>query len=49
MLPVGPVTRDEFCAATEEVLGRKVLAMLGDHNAAANYSVLVFLLEPEQP
>jgi uncharacterized protein YbcI len=40
---------DEFCAATEEVVGRKVLTMLGDHNAAANYSVMVFLLEPEQP
>jgi uncharacterized protein YbcI len=38
---------DEFCATTEEVLGRKVLAMLGDHNARANSSVLVFLLEPE--
>jgi uncharacterized protein YbcI len=40
---------DEFCAATEEVLGRKVLAMLGDHNARANSSVMVFLLEPERP
>ena len=38
---------DEFCAATEEVVGRKVLAMLGDHNARANSSVLLFLLEPE--
>ena len=38
---------DEFCAATEEVLGRKVVAMLGDHNARANSSVLAFLLEPE--
>ena len=40
---------DDFCAATEEVVGRKVVAMLGDHNAEANYSVLVFLLEPERP
>ena len=32
---------DGFCEATEEVVGRKVLAMLGDHNAVANYSVLV--------
>jgi uncharacterized protein YbcI len=39
---------DEFCAATEEVVGRKVLAMLGDHNARVNSSVLVFLLEPER-
>ena len=38
---------DEFCAATQEVVGRKVLAMLGDHNARANSSVLLFLLEPE--
>jgi hypothetical protein len=39
----------EFCAATEEILGRKVVAMLGDHNAVANTTVLVFLLErPEQ-
>jgi uncharacterized protein YbcI len=36
----------DFCAATEEVVGRKVVAMLGDHNAQANTTVLVFLLEP---
>jgi uncharacterized protein YbcI len=40
---------DDFCATTEEVVGRKVLAMLGDHNAAANASVMVFLLDPEGP
>jgi uncharacterized protein YbcI len=40
---------DEFCAVTEEVVGRKVLSMLGDHNAVANSSVMVFLLEPERP
>ena len=40
---------DAFCAATEEVVGRKVLAMLGDHNAVANHSVMVFLLEPKRP
>ena len=28
---------------------RKVVAMLGDHNAVANSSVLVFLLEPDRP
>jgi uncharacterized protein YbcI len=39
---------DEFCAATEGVLGRKVLAMLGDHNPRANSSVIVFLLESER-
>jgi uncharacterized protein YbcI len=38
----------EFCAATEEVVGRKVVAMLGDHNAVANTTVLVFLLESAQ-
>ena len=40
---------DEFCATTEAVVGRKVVAMLGDHNAVANSSVLVFLLEPDRP
>jgi uncharacterized protein YbcI len=40
---------DGFCAATEDILGRKVQAMLGDHNARANSSVMVFLLEPERP
>ena len=40
---------DEFCATTEAVVGRKVVAMLGDHNAAANSSVLVFLLDPKRP
>ena len=39
----------DFCAVTEEILGRKVSAMLGDHNARANASVLVFLLEPQEP
>jgi uncharacterized protein YbcI len=43
---VRQMAADEFCAATEEIVGRKVLAMLGDHNAEANVSVLVFLLEP---
>ena len=39
----------EFCATTEAVVGRKVVAMLGDHNAVANSSVLVFLLlEPDR-
>jgi len=27
----------EFCAATEEIVGRKVVAMLGDHNAVAKH------------
>jgi uncharacterized protein YbcI len=35
----------EFCAVTEEIVGRRVTAMLGDHNATANTTVLVFLLE----
>ena len=47
--PVTPNGHRRFCAATEEVLGRKVLAMLGDHNAVANSSVMVFLLGPERP
>jgi len=46
---VRQMAASEFCAATEEILGRKVTAMLGDHNAVANTTVLVFLLErPEQ-
>ena len=39
----------EFCAVTEEIVGRKVTAMLGDHNAVAKVTVLVFLLEPQDP
>ena len=35
----------EFCEVTEEIVRRKVVAMLGDHNAVANTTVLVFLLE----
>jgi uncharacterized protein YbcI len=45
---VRQMAADEFCAVTEEIVGRKVLAMLGDHNAIANTTALVFLLEPEQ-
>lgn len=45
---VRQMAADEFCAATEEVVGRKVVAMLGDHNAVANTSALIFLLEPER-
>ena len=39
----------EFCAATEAIVGKKVSAMLGDHNAVANTTVLVFLFEPAEP
>ncbi len=39
----------EFCAVVEEIVGRKVTAMLGDHHADANVTVLVFLLEPSEP
>jgi uncharacterized protein YbcI len=44
---VRQMAAQEFCEATEEIVGRKVVAMLGDHNAVANTSVLVFLLDPE--
>jgi uncharacterized protein YbcI len=37
----------EFCAVTEELVGRKVTAMLGDHNALANTTVLLFLFDRE--
>jgi uncharacterized protein YbcI len=39
----------EFCAVVEAVVGRKVTAMLGDHHAEANVTVLVFLLERPEP
>jgi uncharacterized protein YbcI len=39
----------KFCAVTQEILGRKVVTMLGDHSATANTTVLVFLLEPREP
>jgi uncharacterized protein YbcI len=41
---------DEFCATTEEIVGRKVSHMLGDHSAEANVTALVFLFaKPEAP
>jgi uncharacterized protein YbcI len=46
---VRQLAADEFCAVTEEVVGRKVRVMLGDHSAVANVSALVFLLEPPTP
>ena len=46
---VRQLAASEFCATTEEIMGRKVLTMLGDHNAVANVTVLVFLLEPTPP
>jgi uncharacterized protein YbcI len=46
---VREMATDDFCEAAQDVLGRKVTAMLGDHNAVANTSVLVFLLEPDGP
>jgi uncharacterized protein YbcI len=45
---VRQMAANEFCAATEEIVGRKVVAMLGDHNAVADTSALVFLLDPER-
>jgi uncharacterized protein YbcI len=39
----------EFCAVVEEIVGAKVTAMLGDHSAKANTTVLLFLLEPQEP
>ena len=38
---------DEFCRVAEEIVGRKVTVMLGDHNAEANVTALVFLFERE--
>lgn len=42
---VRQIAAPEFCAVTEEIVGKKVTAMLGDHNAEANTTVLVFLLD----
>ena len=39
----------ELRAIVEETVRAKVVAMLGDHNADANTTVLTFLLEPPQP
>jgi uncharacterized protein YbcI len=36
---------DEIKAIAEEVVGVKVSAMLGDHNAVANTTVIAFLLD----
>ena len=39
---------DEFSQVAEEIVGRKVTVMLGDHNAEANVTALVFLFERDQ-
>ena len=44
---VRQLATDEFCAVVEEITGRKVKVMLGDHSAVANTTVLVFLLETQ--
>jgi uncharacterized protein YbcI len=46
---VRQLAADEFCAVTAEIVGRKVVTMLGDHSAVANTTVLVFLLESPGP
>jgi uncharacterized protein YbcI len=45
---VRQLAAEEFCAVTEETVGRKVVTMLGDHSALTNTTVLVFLLERPQ-
>jgi uncharacterized protein YbcI len=35
----------ELRAVVEEIVGARVVAMLGDHNAVANTTVMTFLLE----
>ena len=40
---------DEIKAIVEEVVGAKIYAMLGDHNAVANTTVIAFLLERSSP
>ena len=46
---VRQLAADDFCAVAEEVVGRRVLNMLGDHSAEANVTVLVFLLDRGKP
>jgi uncharacterized protein YbcI len=46
---VRQLAADEFCAVAEEVVGKKVSVMLGDHSAVANVTVLVFLFDPPKP
>jgi uncharacterized protein YbcI len=42
---VRKMAETEFCGVAEEITGRKVVGMLGDHSAVANTTVLVFLFE----
>jgi uncharacterized protein YbcI len=46
---VRQLAADEFSGVVEQIVGRKVAVMLGDHSGPANISVLVFIFEPEQP
>jgi uncharacterized protein YbcI len=46
---VRQLAADEFCSVVEEIVGRKVRVMLGDHSAVANTTALVFLFEPPEP
>jgi uncharacterized protein YbcI len=46
---VRQLAEEEFSSLVEEIVGRKVLVMLGDHSALANISVLVFIFEQEEP
>jgi uncharacterized protein YbcI len=43
------VHADELRATVEQIVGRRVCATLGDHNAVANTTVMVFVLEPTEP
>jgi uncharacterized protein YbcI len=40
---------EEIKAIVEEVVGAKISAMLGDHNAVSNTTVIAFLLERSPP
>jgi uncharacterized protein YbcI len=46
---VRQLAADEFCSVVEQIVGRKVAVMLGDHSAAGNITALVFIFEREQP
>jgi uncharacterized protein YbcI len=46
---VRQVHADELRATVEQIVERKVVATLGDHSAVANTTVMLFVLEPEEP
>jgi uncharacterized protein YbcI len=46
---VRQVYADELQVMVQQIVGRKVVAMLGDHSAVANTTIMLFVLEPDGP